>query len=380
MKLSWIDSLRGLGVLGVIIIHCGAYGNNSLLPFFMKAIVWSGKNGVQLFYVASAFTLFLSFSSRIGKENNPIYNFFIRRIFRIAPMYYIGILYFGWIVPYRQSAGIDGQNSQSFWNVLTNIFFIHGISPYWIHNLVPGGWSISVEMTFYCLLPFLFFKIKNAQQAFNFLLITLVVRVILYLIFSHFQLIENDELWSVFLYFYLPNQLPIFALGIVLYYIIKDNYAFKISPNMIYLSVLVILIQLVSIKFMLLHLIFGIGFVILGIALSKNYLKFIVNPILIFIGKISFSMYLVHFAVLSWLSEFGMVDYIIISNPFTATINYLIRLLIVIIITALISFGFYKLVELPMQNVGKRLITKLNRKYNDEVKQINQPIPINVKS
>ncbi len=67
--------------MGVVLVHSGQY----IQPdhFLFKLIASKGALGVQLFFVASALTLFLSLSSRSGKENDPIRNFFIRRFFEL---------------------------------------------------------------------------------------------------------------------------------------------------------------------------------------------------------------------------------------------------------------------------------------------------------
>ena len=359
MKLKYVDVLRGLAVLGVLIVHCEQYGNNGYFPTKISSLIESGAMGVQLFYIASAFTLFLSMNRRFYSEQSPIKNFFIRSsFFRIAPMYYIGICY------YLLQDGFGGR----FWlgdatnitigNILSNIFFLHGFNPYWINSLVPGGWSIAIEMLFYCLVPLLFIKIKDTQQAFGFLMITLVIRFILSYFLNKIHIISSDMLWSNYLCFYLPNQLPIFALGILFYFILKDNYKLSISPNLIILISLVFVGQLIGIHLLSLHILFGIAFVILGIALSKSESKFLINPILIYIGKISFSMYLVHFAVLHWLTKFHFVDFVVVSNSYTGIINYGIRLLILIVLSTIISTLFYRLVELPMQNIGRKIINR----------------------
>src|SRR5690242_3285681 len=94
-KLRYVDALRGIAIMGVLMVHCGQFGTNDF-PSFLENIVVNGAMGVQLFFVASAFTIFLSYGNRYGKETNANVNFLIRRVFRIAPMYYFGIIYFLW--------------------------------------------------------------------------------------------------------------------------------------------------------------------------------------------------------------------------------------------------------------------------------------------
>src|SRR5205823_5455354 len=90
------DALRGLAILAVIMVHVIQYGPDA--KFFsggLISIVQHGARGVQLFFVASALTLWMSMSNRKQKKH-PTQSFYIRRLFRIAPMYYLGVAYYTW--------------------------------------------------------------------------------------------------------------------------------------------------------------------------------------------------------------------------------------------------------------------------------------------
>lgn len=361
MKLNYIDVLRGLAILGVLMVHCAQYGNNEFLPLTLVNIFGNGANGVQLFYIASSFTLFLSMNRRYESEKYPKINFFIRRFFRIAPLYYIGICYYLWQDGLGGRYWLGDQSHITNWNILSNIFFVHGFNPYWINSLVPGGWSIAVEMLFYCCVPLLFVKIKNTNQAYIFVLATLVFRYALDLFFHKMQLSGSDRLWNEYLFFYFPSQLPIFALGILFYYIVTNDYVLKISPILTLITSMVIILHLVGFSLLPSHFLFGIAFVLLGIATSKTKFKILDNPILIYIGKISYSIYLVHFAVLYWLTKINFVDYINPSNAFSALLNYGVRFLVLIILSVFISAISYRCIEVPVQNLGRKVISKINK-------------------
>ena len=360
MKFKYIDALRGAAILGVLIVHCGQYGMNDHLPSIIQTLVLNGAHGVQLFYVVSAFTLFLTLAKGNPEEKATWVHFYVRRFFRIAPMYYLGICYFLWQDGLGPRYFLGDAPGISAANIVANVLFIHGFNPYWITSVVPGGWSIAVEMLFYCLIPLLFVTIKNTRQAFVFFLIALALRVVLQFALNRMNVIESERLWQEFLNFYLPNQLPVFALGILLYFILKDDYGLPLSPRMILVLSAVFILHFAGIPILPNHVLLSIGFVGLAVALSRFEFKLFVNPVLVHLGRVSYSMYLVHFAVLFWLNRFNAVDYLPVSNSVDAIINYGFRLMILLVIATPISSLLYHLIELPCQRMGKMLIMKMS--------------------
>ena len=92
MKYTFINSARGIAIIMVIIVHASQlyHFKNSTI----KMLFDYGQMGVQLFFIASAYTLCLS-SEKRKDEENTLTNFYTRRFFRIFPIYYLGIiLYF----------------------------------------------------------------------------------------------------------------------------------------------------------------------------------------------------------------------------------------------------------------------------------------------
>ena len=84
----YIDSMRGIAVAGVLAVHISTMLN---MPGMLGKMLGLGANGVQLFYIVSAMTLMMSMAKRSPLERNPTLNFFIRRVFRIAPAFYFTI-------------------------------------------------------------------------------------------------------------------------------------------------------------------------------------------------------------------------------------------------------------------------------------------------
>ena len=74
-----------------------------------------------------------------------IVNFYTRRLFRIAPLFWLMIpIYLMW----NHSQHQPGE-------VLATALFVNGFMPNYIFGVVQGGWSIAVEMSFYLVFPLL---------------------------------------------------------------------------------------------------------------------------------------------------------------------------------------------------------------------------------
>jgi peptidoglycan/LPS O-acetylase OafA/YrhL len=88
IKYDYIDTLRGLAILSVVMVHSSQ--NFPPRSEVLIQIAAQGSRGVQLFFIASALTLFLSMDARSGdQEPRSLESFFIRRFFRIAPAFYL---------------------------------------------------------------------------------------------------------------------------------------------------------------------------------------------------------------------------------------------------------------------------------------------------
>lgn len=303
-KLSYIDVLRGIAVLLVISVHHGLVFRELAL---IQSVSGFGQMGVQLFFVASAYTLCLSASRRA----EPARNFYLRRFFRIAPLYYFAIVLYA-IVAYMQASfgGVDRTNDYSLLNIASNILFLHGLVPSANNSIVPGGWSIATEMMFYAIFPLLFWvygrwsgllkgwfpwAAVGCAFATNLIAQMLVVKVL------HRSGIANNS----FLYYSLLNQLPVFLIGMALYFgkprvlIIRDmalmlaagiacfaciNWPGHIGPI---LSPLLAGICFACLFGIVRHLVRSGG------PLAK-------------VGEVSYSMYVVHFIFAWWLTGYFM--------------------------------------------------------------------------
>jgi peptidoglycan/LPS O-acetylase OafA/YrhL len=372
-KYHWVNALRGYAILMVMLIHTSQVFKVS---YFTKLICDRGDLGVQLFFILSSFTLFNSYSKRRLREGVFVNrNFFIRRFFRIAPYYYIaGLVYIFYKLFVK-------NHSISVKNLIANFTFTNGIYLPGINDIPPGGWSIGVEMLFYLLIPILFKYLDSLEKA----IFAFVVLVILSVLINHYYLncttFFLDSIWDVYnewsLYFWLPNQLPVFILGIILYHIyLNVVFTFKSGQIMVIVSMALFII-LSFFKFSIEYpyyfikreYVYGLIFVLFAIGVYTTENKFLINRLIQKIGIVSFSMYLNHFLIITTISYFyngGVkvwVEYldlpkIILQNDFVFVCLYLL----IVFVTYIISKYSYKYIEVKGIEFGDKWISKLKNK------------------
>jgi peptidoglycan/LPS O-acetylase OafA/YrhL len=220
------------------------------------------------------------------------------------------------------------------------------------------GWSVAVEVMFYIALPVLFYKIKNIQQACNFIMIALIIRLLTLLILQHHSLIKDDKLWGDYLFLFLPNQLPIFGLGIVMYFLIydKQNLAISTKHVFIYASILIAGLSIQPGLFMSDIFYFGIAFLIFAYSLQAYSPRLLFNAPLRYIGQISYTLYLTHWAAIYFLSKNKLLNILETNNGPSAVLGFIINYITVLLTSIILSTILYYAIENPMQMIGKRII------------------------
>lgn len=352
-KYDYIDSLRGVAILMVMIRHSAQYFPMQTTSESLDFILNLGDMGVQLFFIVSAYTLMLS--TKHKKDNINWTGFYIKRVTRVLPLYFLGIIYFTWqLGGINQRTWINETYSINFITLLTNAFLMHGFSPYTINSIVPGGWSIAAEFLFYLLFPLLFFKLRNINILLSALCISLSIAIFLQIALAEINLIPEKELWSAYLSFYFPMQIPAFLIGIITYYYIVENQ--KTFSIWLLITALILISILAYIKNHYKFAVF-VGFVFPAfVFIAEKYQNSLKHSILQYIGKVSYSMYFIHFAVLYWLVRFDFFKLL----TFPKIISFTILYIVVIILTALLSTITYNLIELPFIRLGKKINSHLS--------------------
>lgn len=353
---EFIDALRGIAILLVIVFHVATLWRPSL-PF-LRSIAGNGAFGVQLFYIVSALTLFLSLDQRTRAEKRPTLNFFIRRLFRIVPLYYLAI--FAYSLQMGTGPNYWAPNGIKWWHYALTLSFLNGWHPEAINAIVPLGWSIAIEMTFYPLIPFLYRTIKDASSAIFFILASLSLQVALAQVYKPFLLQHvTGYVVQPYLYMWFFAQLPVFGIGILLYQIIRNQPGrnYRLGSALVILSVFLYIVFMQTTTYLNVmppHFLYGMAFVALLFGLYFNPAYLLVNPLTRWFGKISYSLYLVHFILIPYLNTL-----IPLGETVGKTTQFTIYFILLLALSSGISYITYRLIELPGMELGKKLIRKL---------------------
>lgn len=217
-RISGLDQARSIAIIAVVAVHLSFQFPH--LPQWATVLARMGQYGVQLFFVISAITIFMTLAAdreRYRAASHITARFYIKRFFRIAPLYYAAILAYGAMSWYTyhftpDHASILGRHDVG--DVVLNVLFMHALSPSAINNVVPGGWSIGVEMAFYSIAPVIFFYATTRAR----LLAITSVLLLLCAAFVSSGSCDGDLSCNVennsFFYFWPPVQVPCFLVGI----------------------------------------------------------------------------------------------------------------------------------------------------------------------
>lgn len=141
-----IDGLRALSVAAVLLFHADQQASpNGVYPTggLLTRVFAHGDVGVTVFFAITGFLLYRPFyaSAVVGAPRVPVRVFYWRRVLRIVPAYWVALIVLSPIITYAPPLGIPNFG---FAQIYYGPDARTGIAP---------AWSICVEMSFYVLLP-----------------------------------------------------------------------------------------------------------------------------------------------------------------------------------------------------------------------------------
>jgi peptidoglycan/LPS O-acetylase OafA/YrhL len=344
-----LDGLRALSVFAVILAHG--------VPFvFFRNVLAPGFWGVNLFFVLSGFliTEILLKQIHAGKKPREILkSFFIKRSLRIFPVYYfVLILALGF--------NLDGCRNYSGF-VFTYTLNIYNAATGMEGRYLSHIWSLCVEEQFYLLWPFLLLAVK---PAFHKYLILMVIG--LAVAFRWIVATAHYHNFAMADYRFMPSALDALGTGAVLAYL--KLFCLPLLKRMLRYSLIPIVFALLffGLSFFsypykilltetLLRLCVSVCcFFIIGIAVfgyKGRFGRLLENPLLRYLGKISYGIYLFHLIIQYFFDDY--IDKYVLAHwqgymPKLFQYNIHVLLLpVIILVTVLVSSASFFCIEKP---------------------------------
>lgn len=343
-----LDGFRAIAAICVLLVHS---------HFVCFKALWIG---VPMFFVLSGFLI-----TRILVQNKGAKNYFrvfyFKRSLRIFPIYYLTLLF---CIFWGHYSKADLTQTAYYALYLQNFLIASQLPPEFCAGLMRHSWSLSIEELFYLIWPLVVFMLD--KKIIVRLSLTLVIANVLFkLLYVVINYEPSDE---PFLMLSLFGNLDGLMIGSLLGVLSLNPYSFIYSKvvgkiflfcSLLFFAVLVInylpltnnkvyyffKILLSSVAAILSF--FGIALIIANPIKQSSCFSFLASTPMVFIGKISYGLYLYHNIV------YRMVDSIIYHFQFPVNMLFTFTLqLSTTFILAILSWNF---IEKPLLGLKHRM-------------------------
>lgn len=378
---GFLNGMRFLFASWVVIGHFFDYLGGSNNPY-IDGLLLNPDPAVNGFMIITGFLMTYQYFLRSGSENprdkQTFLFFWLRRLFRLYPIYLVCILsaYFLYETNvklisdnffyatgeiYENTAPYN--NPADLWNLIGHLTFIHGFIPGMNISILNPAWSLGTEMQFYFIFPFIFLFLFKADKLVN----SRISFVLCLSVFLERLSLKTMGVWDegMFLTFGSPSlityKLNFFILGIVMAGAVLN----KISKWQLGISLLVI----VAFQDFVTSLIIVTFVALLFSEEARDYIHPIFNRVLAavkaalsikpanFGADVSYSLYLSHMFVFP-----TIVAYFIRMDIESKSFTIMIAFAAFFMLNVLLSYFMYVCIERPMITLGKRAIKGMSGK------------------
>ncbi len=348
-RLQKLDSVRGIAALMVVVSHCYGEHLSQLvigLHLWPLQIFWNGADAVSMFFILSGYVLAL----QINRKGTTYSGFVVRRFFRIWPTFALVIILSAFLFEAARYIGLQMADvsprpfpSVSGYSVLANLLMIGEQKA-----IDPPVWSLFVVMRISLLFP---------------LIMILVCRTNLYV--AVFVGLAYSILASRLVHAGLGTAINEFAETSKFVWLFVIGAALTIPENPVVrafdklngparATVLIIGICIVLYRYAPWPLLarnyvpsLGVALIFLVCLRSPTAERLLERASLLFLGRISFGIYLVHYPILVFVLS-------------TTALPPLAAATLVIALSILAAWALFVTVEQPMMDLGRNLLTRMS--------------------
>ena len=356
-RIHTFDGLRGYCAFWVVFVHLAEILN--LQQNYDFGFLHNGDVPVGLFFILSGYAI----SNLLALKQETYKQFIFRRYFRLAPVFLFLCLVYLILSPHFIQILLQLEPTRIEIDSRVKIYQ-EGIDHAWVHvflhstmlfglfddliafsskTLIPPGWSIAIEWQFYLIAPFLF-KLFCAKKS-------LPIKVGIFLaIVVLLGLLKINFLRQA--YFIGGFPIILFLLGMSSYFYLNSSTPKNIKHTVALFTglICVFIISKNPASFIWLFFIAFSHVNTFSEQLNKKFKQLFENRLALFLGKISYSAYLVHMLVIYAVLKIMLP----LQIHWNQTLFFIICLLMTIIATAGLSFITYQLIEKPAMKWSSR--------------------------
>lgn len=362
-----LTGMRGVAAYSVLIAHgiSSSFlynGVNTLQPFASRLAFF----GMSLFFVLSGFVIYYNYADKLRERGIIVggYQFIAARIARLYPLYALMII-----------LTLDGIPSGIFHNKHNAELAYFTMTQSWFNlQLVffPPAWSISTEWFFYFAFMFLMPVFDLIQRPRLVLALYLITTFLLFPSMLNYQVNEFGNINGWITYFSPFTRIFDFLAGVLAaraYMNIRD-WSREINSTESIIMMLMLLWCLAVIFFdplsstkysiLLSNFIYTPPLAVLIFLLSRFQTKLsllLSSRPLLFIGEISYSVYLLGFMIMTALGA----SYVNHRPTTMAYINSSIKVFSIMVFATFIAYGCYNLFEKPSRKYLRNLLMPKGR-------------------
>jgi peptidoglycan/LPS O-acetylase OafA/YrhL len=341
-----LDGIRAIAAMMVMFFHFfqnDHFSGNALL-WIQKLSFW-GQTGVSLFFVLSGFLITRILLHSKG-DAHYFKNFFIRRSLRIFPLYFFYLILFYYLSPLLiHTRWSEFSDQWYYWFYLQDF----SLTFHWPAFGPMHFWSLAIEEHFYLFWPLLVYFIPNRHLTKVILLLLLIAPICRYILASH----QYETFYFTF------ARMDELALGAWLA-LLEQEGKLTVALKNYFLSALILVgaltvflwtqffgekaLWIQVVKYDLIAIIY---FLVIGLILiipaSNIVSRLLSHRIMVFIGSISYGLYVYH-----------AITFPVVKRSFLSAYSLPVQFIAAYLFSFLVAWLSYIVMEKPIMSLKKK--------------------------
>ena len=373
----YLDALRMIAIVGVVSAHSAqTVGSSqravgSAIDSWMLSFFNQGAYGVPVFFFLSGYLLAMlyGFSSVDRRKYRPVSDFWIKRVFRIYPLWivFFAVTFFRPIVlpesPGSWQVAPQLAHSNPDLNVLLLVVFSLTFTMWLVPDawggFIPGGWSIQAEMLHYA-----FFSIVKKWRIETILLVwlalaipTIIVDKYLHRVDAEVGIVEGIRSQN------LASTVVFFLAGCIAYLLADRARRRALSQSSRFLLVMstiaLIILPLNNVKGG--QAFASYGFVVFAVALAflLSHIDSLRTPVKL-ISKFSYFSYFFHFFALEFIEWVYLKSGggVLPGGQIGVGVTVLLTIVVVTALSTGVGALSWAILEKPMISLSERIVAR----------------------